>query len=1028
MRIRNHLFLAALLVFLAAFMTWGAEPFVLEELHLVHWEQVPEGRPSFTGPVSAAVLMAWHAEHGYPDLLPDLNGDGRTDEEDTILLARDFGEEMGGAIIDDRLADPFIVYPLARYVAERYPDEFRMLIYDESFPEEVVQDLGQPFSPTDVPGIVLDVLEDPFYELYIFHLEELRPGIVGIGSDMPEWNDFTVSRSYIPEELPAGMPVDLVSTGFEQFVPEPVWETIMRLEPERWGFLTPEWIPFETLIILIPQDDVEGMHDGPGDVPGGDPGDDPGDDPGGDPGDDPGGDPGDGPGGDPFDPGGGDQPRFPGIPGREPGGDPGDQTEGVCCMPDGACETTTVDACAQRGGSFVPNETCATYVCPRLGRELCSEVEGEITDICYTFENGVLKVFASIALYNRNNIAARDITSYVIVGLNDGKTGLGGGPDCTDWRYNIDIPGGGTYTYDLVFSTNAPNLDLNNLTYLYGGLWLQKQAPWDCWGILKQDFVQTWDPAPRCTPPGGSSDGGGQPGDGDEGVCCLPDGMCVQADATGCDSVGGAWIAGTSDCASVDCGKILVGDCPKLNVRVLDVCRTVDESDGSVTVHVTAEMENSGAGDAVNVEFLADSGWGFTGPNQTLHVGTRETWKGTLLAGQKVTHSFSLEIGTAPTYATFHPYVTVAAWMGDYPCAWQGENRVVTIDPDGSIALCGPESGGTPPGGRDDGGDSGACCFPDGSCIDTNAADCDAQGGYYSGDGTACESTLCRPEESVDDCPYISAGVSDVCYDYEGPDSPLIVHANYQIMNFGTMTATAPRIEGTASYEIPEGERVVVYEDSFSTIGQDIPPGGTITGSYVFNLGMVPQEPSDGLLVEVWGYITSPCVDYTETSGTMWSDLACPEEDEGGGTGDRNTDPEGGSGTEPDPEPEPEPEPTGLPNLWVTSMTGCWTWSNDGREHVMATVTGVVHNGGQESASNVRARVTANGVSTTVLVGSISAGGQKTVSATIDAGSYDSVSWPLPTSITADPLGQITEADESNNTTNSSFPESSDCN
>jgi len=263
MRIRNHLFLAALLVFLAAFMTWGAEPFVLEELHLVHWEQVPEGRPSFTGPVSAAVLMAWHAEHGYPDLLPDLNGDGRTDEEDTILLARDFGEEMGGDIIDDRLADPFIVYPLARYVAERYPDEFRMLIYDESFPEEVVQDLGQPFSPTDVPGIVLDVLEDPFYELYIFHLEELRPGIVGIGFDMPEWNDFTVSRSYIPEELPAGMPVDLVSTGFEQFVPEPVWETIMRLEPERWGFLTPEWIPFETLIILIPQDDVEGMHDGP---------------------------------------------------------------------------------------------------------------------------------------------------------------------------------------------------------------------------------------------------------------------------------------------------------------------------------------------------------------------------------------------------------------------------------------------------------------------------------------------------------------------------------------------------------------------------------------------------------------------------------------------------------------------------------------------------------------------------------------------------------------------------------------------
>mgnify|MGYP000538385196 CR=1 FL=1 len=44
------------------------------------------------GPVSAAVLMAWYAERGYSELLPDLNHDGRIDERDTLLLARDFGD------------------------------------------------------------------------------------------------------------------------------------------------------------------------------------------------------------------------------------------------------------------------------------------------------------------------------------------------------------------------------------------------------------------------------------------------------------------------------------------------------------------------------------------------------------------------------------------------------------------------------------------------------------------------------------------------------------------------------------------------------------------------------------------------------------------------------------------------------------------------------------------------------------------------------------------------------------------------
>ena len=993
----------------------AAEPFVLEELHLVHWEQVPDGRPSFTGPVSAAVLMAWYAEHGYPALLPDLNGDGRTDEEDTILLARDFADAMGGNAFSERLTDPFVVYSLAHYVAERYPDTFRLLIYDESFPEEVERNLGRPFVPEETPGIVLDVLEDPFYELYVAHLEAGRPGIVGIGFDVPAWNDFAVSRSYVPGEHPDGMPVDLVSTGFDLFAPDPVWETVMRWEPDRWGFQLEEWVPFETLIILIPEEDAARLGDLPGDEPGDDPGDGPGDDPGDGPGDDPSGDP-----------DGGDQPRYPEIPGGEPGGDPGGLDEGACCLPDGSCQQTSATLCTRLGGTYTPNVSCVEVDCDPAAGPPCAAAYGEITDICYTYDGDELTVYASYAIHNPGMEDAVNITAYALIGLNDGVNGFGGLADSQDWRYGLTIPSGTTYAYDVVYTTRAPNLDLDHLTYLYGSLWLQTPFPWDCWPIARQAFVQTWDPAPQCDPsgdrdggePGGDGNlvgacclpdgtcrqldeeaceqqdglfygpgvdcseircfpaedppcaklqsrvvdacqlyqGADQPmivradftianpgdrdarnvevkliagvpllanlmttyndeyaftipvipaggshqvshtftispapptqptgqtavmifaapssslckpnvgsmmdifhlltfgpserlcptdgtppgGDDEEAVCCLPDGSCMKLNATDCDAAGGAYISGETECAAVDCGKLLVGDCPKLSAQILDVCRTVDESDGSVTLHVTAEMENAGPGDAQNAELIAHAGWGFTGPNQTLYVGPQETWTGTLPAGQTVTYVFSLDIGTAPDWATFHPYVTVAAWIDDLPCDWEGENRVIRVDPDGSIPLCPPDEG----------------------------------------------------------------------------------------------------------------------------------------------------EP-----------------------------------------GDRTTDPEDGTGTEP--EPEPEPEPTGQPNLWVTDMTGCWTWSNDSREHVMATVTGVVHNGGQADATNVRARVTANGVSDTVFVGTIPAGGQKSVSATIDAGAYDSVSWPLPTSITADPLHQIDEADESNNTTDSSFPQSSDCN
>jgi len=688
MRIFKHMLLVGTMLVSIAILATAAEPFVLEELHLIHWEELPEGKPSYTGPVSAAVLMAWYADHGYPELLPDLNSDGHVDENDTRLLAHDFGELMGTRLIDDKLADPFIVYPLARYVAERYPDEFRMLIYDESFPEEVERDLGQPFVPTEVSGIFLDVFEDPFYELYVHYLNEQRPGIVGIGHGVPEWNDFAVSRSYVPAEEPDGWPVDLVSTGYEQFARNPIWETLMRLEPERWGFLMPEWVPFEILIVLLPEDEEYGAPGQPGDGPGDGPGDDPGDPF--DPGDDP---------------GGGDQPRYPGQPGGDPGDDPGGDPRfpptfddgGVCCLPDGSCDSAiSADYCERLGGTFTFGGTCATIECPQPSGDPCAAVEGEITDICYTYENGVLSVYVSFAIHNRGTVMANDITAYGLVGLNDGANGLGGGQECQDWQYGLDIPAGSTYSYNRVFSTSAPNLDLNNLTYLYGMLWLQVEAPWDCWPIIKQDFVQTWDPAPLCNPQSGGIPPGGS-GDGGESADLV------------------------------------------ITINLVDPSSEPVSDDSQPQYNLT--VWNNGPDTARNVVLK------LTMPSEvtTLHAGLTHVFTGKRPPNDVI----EWQIGDKPVPDGKGVWFQVDIDPGFYgDLIYQFEVSSDTPDPDMSnnadtlTTQVGPCDGGTPPGGSD-GKPLSACCLPSGQCIETGITDCDTQSGEFRGEGSSCEGSDC---------------------------------------------------------------------------------------------------------------------------------------------------------------------------------------------------------------------------------------------------------------------------------------------
>ena len=866
------------------------EHFALEDLHLLSWENVPDAGPNHLAPLSAAILMAWTAEHGYPELLPDLNGDGLLDEADTALLARAFGEPMR-AHEPLGVADPWLVEVLAQYIAERYPDAFRMLIYDDSFPEEVLEHLGHLFDPNSIPGIELAVYDDPTHEVYTLHVEEGRPGVVGFGFE-PERNRFSVSRSFGFEEAPEGWPVDLVNTDLGAFGPEPVWNTFLRWEPDRWGFLTPEWIPFEILIVLVPlheQSHIPGTPDQPGE-PGDHPGDTPGDTPGtpGKPGDDPGDpfDPGATPGGDPGDvPGGSSS----GTPGDYPGGEPGDpfdpETGWPCCLPDGSCRNLSVEECQRLDGiSNLSGAPCERLECSRSSYDpTCGAIEGRITDICYTYERGILKVTASYEITNTSPVAAEDVTVYALVGLGDGVQGLGGGPECQDWQYGVDIPGNGTYTFTREFSKSVPTLDLDNLSYLYGSLWLQMEAPWDCWPIVEQAFVRTWDPAPLCqplqgeddgTPPGGSDIG--EPGDSTgrtpdldgTGACCLPDGSCDQLDESECVRRDGLFYGPGVDCSEIRCFPASDDPCPIIYSEVTEMCQTYRGPNEPMIVKATFVLRNPGSEDAVSVKVRLMAG-GPLEPNLVLPYKDEYILTIPVIpAGGSQTLTQTFTISPAPPQEP----ATTAALVFAVPITPLCKPKIQSAVQLFNLEVL--QRGERPCPSTDGGGDEdGACCLPDGSCESLDSVACTRRDGTFQGAGTSCARITCDPNE-----------------------------------------------------------------------------------------------------------------------------------------------------------PEPEPNPVARPNLWVTDMTGCWTWSNDGQEHVIATVTGVVHNGGQATASNVRAKVTAGGKSTTVTVGTLEPGSVKTVSATIDVGAYDLVSWPVPTSITADPFDSIDEADETNNTTNSSFPQSSDCN
>lgn len=247
------------LLFLAVVTAVGQEipprtKFEVADLQLVSHEALPDGTVAHSGPVCAAIVMAWFARHGYPALLPDLNEDGKVDEADTVVLAARFVKDM--VVAPDRPAlDPRLMDVLARYVADRYPHEFVLKLWDDSFAEEYRVVFGKPFAPSDYPGINVEAHPNAAYADYT---EELLAGegvILGLGKERAT-NTFFVGRSFEFEEKADGWPIDVVDTAddpTETGVQAQVFPTVMKKGPEGWWLVRyAGWIPLEFMLSLSP--------------------------------------------------------------------------------------------------------------------------------------------------------------------------------------------------------------------------------------------------------------------------------------------------------------------------------------------------------------------------------------------------------------------------------------------------------------------------------------------------------------------------------------------------------------------------------------------------------------------------------------------------------------------------------------------------------------------------------------------------------------------------------------------------------
>ncbi len=236
--------------------------YVRDDLELVSQESLPTWSARWTGPIEAATILAWLAEHGYSQFVTDLNGDGVVDVLDTIRLADDLGRMLMGTETQRGTTDARLALGLAQYVAGRYPGEFVLKVYDLGFPSEVAADGYGAYSPTMIPGILLEVKpNEPNIAAYEFEMEDAEGVILGLSAVTSDNNTYLAGRSFLYQATTEGYtPIDLASSEedlWQTGTQGQVVETAGRMTDQFYIQYHGQWTPVEFMLALSPLHPLE---------------------------------------------------------------------------------------------------------------------------------------------------------------------------------------------------------------------------------------------------------------------------------------------------------------------------------------------------------------------------------------------------------------------------------------------------------------------------------------------------------------------------------------------------------------------------------------------------------------------------------------------------------------------------------------------------------------------------------------------------------------------------------------------------